>query len=98
MIFHPALSYLARDYNLEQISVETDGKEPSLSSLKSFIDRGRNEGIKTIFVQREFDIKNAETIASEIGADVYVIDPLAADWESNIRKMAEALAKGFNTN
>ena len=29
MIFHPALGYLARDYNLVQIAVENEGKEPS---------------------------------------------------------------------
>ncbi|MEZ5010625.1 MAG: zinc ABC transporter substrate-binding protein [Bacteroidales bacterium] len=85
MIFHPALSYLARDYGLEQIAVEIEGKEPSPSDLKELIDHARLENIGVIFVQREFDRKNAEAIASEIGAEVVEIDPLSADWANSVR-------------
>ena len=43
MIFHPNLGYLARDYGLEEISVEYEGKEPPPSRMKELIDRARNE-------------------------------------------------------
>lgn len=95
MIFHPALTYLARDYNLEQLSVETDGKEPTPTGLKEFIDHGRKENIGVIFVQREFDKKNALTIASEIGARVVEIDPLSEDWPSAIRTIGLALKEAL---
>jgi zinc transport system substrate-binding protein len=80
MIFHPNLGYLARDYGLEEISVEYEGKEPPPSRLKELIDRARADRIKTIFVQREYDIKNARAIAHEIGAKVQIIDPLSENW------------------
>jgi zinc transport system substrate-binding protein len=80
MIFHPNLGYLARDYGLEEISVEFEGKEPPPSRMKGLIDRARADSIKTIFVQREYDTKNANAIAHEIGGKVEIIDPLSENW------------------
>jgi zinc transport system substrate-binding protein len=80
MIFHPNLGYFARDYGLEEISVEYEGKEPSPSRVRDLIDRARTDSIKTIFVQREYDTKHAKAIAREIGAKVEIIDPLSEDW------------------
>jgi zinc transport system substrate-binding protein len=80
MIFHPNLGYLARDYGLEEITVEYEGKEPPPSRMKALIDRARKENIKTIFVQREYDTKNAKAIAGEIGGEIRIIDPLSEDW------------------
>ncbi len=91
MIFHPALTYLANDYGLVQIPVEIEGKEPSPAAMKFFIDTGREKEIKTIFVQKEFDIKNAGTIADEIGADITIIDPLCWDWPATVRIIIDNL-------
>ncbi|MCD4769087.1 MAG: zinc ABC transporter substrate-binding protein, partial [Bacteroidales bacterium] len=94
MIFHPALTYFARDYNLEQIPVEIEGKEPSLSDMKDFIDRARSENIKVIMVQKEFDKKNVQIIADEIGAVVVEIDPLSGNWIDAVIFIANAVAAG----
>ena len=80
MIYHPNLGYLARDYGLEEIPVEFEGKEPPPSELKELIDHARKDGLKTIFVQREYDTKNAKAIAKEIGGSIRIIDPLSEDW------------------
>ena len=91
MIFHPNLGYLARDYGLEEIPVEYEGKEPPPSRLKELIDRAREDGLKTIFVQREYDTKNAKAIANEIGAEVKIIDPLSEDWLKTTMDIINAL-------
>ncbi len=93
MIFHPSLTYFALDYGLEQIPVETEGKEPSPSELKDLIDRGREENLKMIFIQREFDTKNARLIGEEIGAETVVINPLSDNWVSSVKEIAENLAR-----
>ena len=93
MIFHPSLTYFARDYGLEQIAVETEGKEPSPSELKELIDNGREKNLKTIFVQREFDMKNARLIGKEIGAETVVIDPLSNEWVGSLKEIAENIAR-----
>ena len=80
IIFHPNLAYLARDYGLHEISLEYDGKEPSPSRLKELIDIARKDKMGTIFVQREYDTKNAKALAAEIDAKLIIIDPLSEDW------------------
>lgn len=95
MIYHPNLAYLARDYGLEEIAVEFEGKEPPPSRLKELIDHGRQNGVKTIFVQREYDTKNAKAIAEEIGAELKIIDPLSEDWLKSTTDIVNALYKSL---
>jgi zinc transport system substrate-binding protein len=91
MIYHPNLAYMARDYGLEEIPVEFDGKEPSPSRLRDLIDHARKDHLKTIFVQREYDTKNAKAIAGEIGARIVLIDPLSENWQRSTTDIIEAL-------
>jgi len=84
MIFHPNFAYLARDYGIEEISLEFEGKEPSPMRLKELIDLAKRSGLKTVFVQREYDTKTARALAEEIGAKVKIIDPLSEDWLQTI--------------
>lgn len=93
LIFHPALSYIARDYSLTQVPIEFEGKDPSASYLGEVIDRARADGISTILVQKEFNRKNAETIASEIGARVVDIYPLSDDWVRSLKDVADAISE-----
>ena len=92
IIYHPALGYFARDYNLTQYSIEFEGKSPSPQQLKQMIDFAHEQGIKTIFVQKGFDTKNAESLAKEVGASIHSIDPLSYHWKEELIKIAEILA------
>jgi zinc transport system substrate-binding protein len=95
MIYHPNLGYLARDYGLEEVPVEFEGKEPPPSRMKMLIDLSREKGMKTIFVQKEYDTKNAKAIADETGAKITIIDPLAEDWMKSTTDMIEAVHLSF---
>ncbi|MGB8491566.1 MAG: zinc ABC transporter substrate-binding protein [Bacteroidales bacterium] len=98
MIYHPNLAYLARDYGLEEIAVEYDGKEPSPARLKYLIDRAKAENLKVILVQREYDSRNARAIADETGSRVVIIDPLAEDWYRSTMNIIEVLKDSFANN
>lgn len=91
LIYHPALSYFARDYGLKQISIEEGGKEPSPAQLKKLIETCRNENVHTIFVQQEFDQRNAQLIAHELGIDIVSINPLSYDWTEEMLRTAKGL-------
>jgi zinc transport system substrate-binding protein len=95
MIYHPNLAYVARDYGLEEIPVEFEGKEPSPSRMRELIDRARKDNLKTIFVQREYDTKNAKAIAGEIGAKVILIDPLSGNWLQSTTDIIDALHRSL---
>ncbi len=98
MIYHPNLAYLARDYGLTEISVEYEGKEPSPSRLRKLIDLARRDNLKTVFIQREYDTKNARAVADEIGAKLIIIDPLSADWLTSTTDIINALHKSMIEN
>ena len=70
MIYHPNLGYLARDYDLKRCLSNLRERNLHLQEIKELIDMARKDGIKTIFVQREYDTKNARAIAEEIGAEI----------------------------
>ena len=91
LIYHPALSYFARDYGLKQVSIEEGGKEPSPAQLKALIETCRNEYVHTILVQQEFDQRNAQLIAHELGVNIVSINPLSYDWVKEMIRIAEAL-------
>lgn len=93
MIYHPALSYFARDYGLLQIPIEAGGKEPSPAHLKELINTCREEKVRVVFVQPEFDRRNAELIAKQTGTHIVDINPLAYDWEQEMMRIAQALVK-----
>ena len=90
IIFHPSLTYLARDYGLEQIPMEYEGKEPSAAYMKELIDKAKSENIKIVFIQKEFDQDNARQISKDLDARLIQVDPLAEDWEKQMRDLFSA--------
>ncbi|MBS3808212.1 MAG: zinc ABC transporter substrate-binding protein [Bacteroidales bacterium] len=98
LIFHPALSYFARDYGLNQISLEHQGKEPTPARIKEVIDRSDASHIKAVFIQKQFSTDEARTIARELDAEVVRIDPLAYDWLENMQSMSRAIADALKND
>ncbi|MGB5176990.1 MAG: zinc ABC transporter substrate-binding protein, partial [Thermoanaerobaculia bacterium] len=92
MVFHPAWSHLACEYGLLQMAIESEGKEPGPAQLVATIEEARDEGIRVVFVQKGFSDRSARVIASELGARVESLDPLARDWLENLRYSAERIA------
>lgn len=91
VVNHPAWGYFAHDYGLEQVAIESGGRDPSPAELARFISTARDEGVDVIFVQRGFSERSANTIAREIDAVVKVADPLAQDWLENLREIGAAI-------
>ena len=92
MVYHPAWAYFARDYNLQQISIESQGKEPTPQGIANLVDQARNENIKVIFISPQFSTSNAQVIANEIGGKVVIVDDLSEKYIENMKKVAEAFA------
>ncbi|WP_419787636.1 metal ABC transporter solute-binding protein, Zn/Mn family [Pseudodesulfovibrio sp.] len=95
MVFHPAWGYFARSYDLRQIPIEAEGKEPSPAELAHVVEVGRAHHIPVVFVQPQFSKRSAKVIASEMGAQVVALDPLAPDWQANLLKVADAFKKAL---
>ncbi|MDO9511779.1 MAG: zinc ABC transporter substrate-binding protein [Bacteroidales bacterium] len=95
MIFHPALTYFAADYNMHQVAIEVDGKAPSLKGLQKFIDIAKQENIKVVLIQAQYDKENAINIAKEANAKVVSFDPVAYDWIKNMSEISDVIASSL---
>ena len=95
MVFHPSWGYFAKRYNLEQISVEVEGKEPKPNELVELIKDAKIHDIKIVFVSPQFSQKTAKTISSSINAKVVSIDALDENWASSILNTAKEIANSY---
>lgn len=93
IVYHPSWAYFAKDYNLIQIPIEIEGKEPKARELKKLITTAKEHHIKVIFAQSGFSKTTANQIAKACGAQTFLTDPLAYEWEEELLKIANELSK-----
>lgn len=95
LTFHPSLGYFAHAYGLKQYAIEESGKQASARQVSEIVKFAKEKGMKHILVQEQFPFAQAETIASEIGGEVILIDPLAEDYIENLMEIAAAVEKAL---
>lgn len=93
LVWHPSLSYFARDYGLNQISVSQHNKDLSPAALRQVIDHAAASGARVLFNQREYDARQVETIGQAIGARLAEFNPGNYDWETELTHVVDELSK-----
>lgn len=91
IVFHPTFSYFARDYGLQQISLETGGKEPTPQTMMNVMKMAKEEGIGVIYIQSEIDRDQAQVFADETGGLIIRLNPLDPAWSENLLFMANII-------
>jgi zinc transport system substrate-binding protein len=94
-VYHPSFGYFLDEFGIRQEAVETGGKEPGPKELASLAGRLNKEQAAAIFVQTQFPVNAAKTLASAAGAELIALDPLAENWLENIRIMGQALKRAL---
>ena len=92
MVFHPSWGYFAKEYNLEQVTIETEGKSPKPKELHHIIEEAKEEKVKAIFTSPEFSDSIAKQIARELNIPVIPISPLNPKWSENLINLAKNIA------
>lgn len=90
LVWHPSLSYFARDYGLTQLSVGAEGKEHSVSETKDLLERVKDTGADVFLIQKDFDSSQAKTLARELRT--VVIDPMNYEWDTEMLHTARSIA------
>lgn len=91
IIYHPALTYYADDYGLEQIPLEREGKEPSAVYLENVIRRAKEEGITVVLYQEQSPATTVSTVASDIGAVPVPVNPLDENIVAEILRITDLI-------
>ncbi len=93
LVWHPSLSYFARDYKLNQISVSQHNKDLSPTALRQVIDTAEKSGARVLFNQREYDARQVETIGQAVAVRVVDFCPGNYDWETELSNVVDELCK-----
>ncbi|MCH9611362.1 MAG: High-affinity zinc uptake system binding-protein ZnuA [Chlamydiales bacterium] len=91
LVSHPAFGYFCRDYGIEQLSVEMEGKEPSVRQLTSLIKTVQERELGTIFLQRQYSKRGGLRVAKRLDLQVHYLDPYAEDVIANLEKIGEMI-------
>jgi len=92
VVWHPSLSYFARDYGLRQISLGAENKESTVVDLKSRIKDAEESGAHVFFVQQGADSRAARSAGVEAGLKQVNINPMNYRWDAEIIATAKALS------
>ena len=90
-VYHPSFGYFLDEFGISQVAVETGGKEPGPRELNNLVAKLKEEQAAAIFVQAQFPVNAARTLASAAGAELISLNPLAEEWLENIRLMGATL-------
>lgn len=92
MVWHPSLSYFARDYGLKQVAISSETKETTVRGLQRTIDEAIDHGVTLFFNQPEYDPRLSATVRNHVGARCVEINPLAGDWLGELATAVEAIS------
>lgn len=93
VIYHPILTYLAREYNYEQFALEDEGREPSIQQIQKLINLAKSEEISVLFIQKEFANRNIQTFIKATNIKPIEINPLSYDWSDQMLLIMRSMAK-----
>lgn len=91
LVHHPAWGHLAARYGLTQLAIEREGKEPGPRALAMLAEQVRRQRIRTLFVEPQISDHLAHGLADTLGLEIAVLDPLAADYPHNMRRVAQRI-------
>ncbi len=93
LVSHPAYGYFARDYDLIQLPIECEGKDPSPKQITNLLKEARQKGIKRVFIQEQHSSKGAKLVANQLGAKMITLNPYKENLLENMQNLAEEFSK-----
>ena len=91
-VYHGAFAYFAQDYGLEQIAIQSGNSNPTPKEVVQFVKQAKEDGVKLVFSQPQYDQSSANALAEAIDGKVAIFDPLEKDIFKNLMKIADTIA------
>ena len=96
-VYHPAFGYYAEMLGLRQEAFELDGREVTAARMLEVLRRAKEDKVRTIFTQPQFNPASVRVLEKEHGIKVVPADPLREDLLNNFRELGQALKSGFDS-
>ncbi len=92
LIYHPSFGYFAEEYNLTQLSIEFEGKEPTPQGIQQCIDLAKQYDLNYVFIEPQYPLQYAQTIADATGGKTALANDLPQNYIDSMRSLANAIA------
>lgn len=92
VVIHPSLSYFARDYGLNQFSLEREGKEPTARQMQERLDSAASTRPLLMIAEPAHNPDQAWTVARQLGIDTIQVQLNGTDWAKQLTRLARRLA------
>jgi len=93
LVSHPALGYFCKDYDLIQLSIECEGKEPGPKDIEQILQKTEIYHVRCVLLQKGFSERGAMRIGTKLQLPIYRIDPYAKDYLKNMQQIAGYIAQ-----
>jgi len=93
LVSHPAFAYFCKEYALEQLSIEVEGKDPLPQDIQALLQRVKEQNILSVLSEPQYSDKAAKLMAEHLHATLYEIDPYAPDYLNNLRHLAHIISQ-----
>ncbi len=91
VIWHPSLSYMARDYNLDQLAVSLENKESSSQQIHRLIAEASQKAPVAFLIPAGTGNQRASAIAESLHLPPVEVNLMSADWETDITEVIDNL-------
>lgn len=92
LVSHPAFGYFCRDYHLEQLSVEFEGKDPRPKHLEEILQRAIDSQANLALALPQHNNKGTQLIAKRLHVPIRMIDPYSPHYFETLRFLAHLIA------
>ncbi len=93
LVSHAAFGYFCKRYDLEQLSIEVEGKAPLPRDVERLVAKFPKHKIRCVLVQEQHDEKAARKFATMLDLPVYSVDPAGPHYFQMLRTLAEDIAR-----
>jgi len=93
LLSHPSFGYFCKDYDMVQLSVECEGKDPRPRDIETLLKNAKKYHIRAVLTQAGFNNKGADMIAKKLGLTPHEVDPFAYSYITNMLKIASEVTE-----
>lgn len=95
LVSHPAFSYFCKDFDLLQLSIEYEGKDPRPKHLEEVLRAAISNSAEIALALPQYNNKGAQLLAKKLHKPVRWIDPYSANYFEMMRKLAHLIADPY---